>query len=39
MITSGIGLRLQSAGLDAGFRMDLNDSDYFFVNGSVSLFF
>lgn len=39
MFTAGLGLRLKSAGIDTGFRMDLSDTDYFFVNTSVSLFF
>lgn len=39
MFTAGLGLRLQSAGIDTGFRMDLSDTDYFFVNTSVSLYF
>lgn len=39
MLTAGLGLRLKTAGIDAGFRMDLSDTDYFFVNTSVSLFF
>lgn len=39
MFTAGLGLRLKTAGIDAGFRMDLSDSDYFFVNTAVSLFF
>ncbi|AWV91152.1 hypothetical protein [Bradymonas sediminis] len=39
MLTAGLGLRLKSAGIDTGFRMDLSDTDYFFVNASVSLFF
>lgn len=39
MLTAGLGMRLKSAGLDAGFRMDLSDTDYYFVNGSFSLFF
>lgn len=39
MITAGLGLRLKTAGIDAGFRMDLSDNDYYFINTSVSLFF
>lgn len=39
MLTAGLGLRMKAAGLDAGFRMDLSQTDYFFVNGSFSLFF
>lgn len=39
MLTAGLGMRMKAAGLDAGFRMDLSQTDYFFVNGSFSLFF
>lgn len=39
MITAGAGFRLKTAGMDASFRMDVDNPDLFFVNGSVSLFF
>ncbi len=39
MLTAGLGVRMKTAGLDAGFRMDLNNPDQYFANGSVSLFF
>jgi hypothetical protein len=38
-LTGGLGVRLQTAGLDGGFRMDLNDTDNFYANGSVSIYF
>lgn len=39
LITAGAGVRLKTAGLDASFRMDLDNPDFFFVNGSVSVYF
>jgi hypothetical protein len=39
MLTAGLGVRMQTAGLDAGFRMDLGDTDELFFNGSVSIYF
>jgi hypothetical protein len=39
MITGGIGVRMEAAGLDAGFRMDVGETEHFFANGSVSIYF
>lgn len=39
VITAGLGVRVDTAGLDFGFRIDPNDTDYTFFNGSVSMYF
>ncbi len=39
IITAGGGARLDTAGLDLGFRIDPEDTDQLWVNGSVSVYF
>lgn len=38
-LTGGLGVRLQTAGIDGGVRVDLNDTDNTYFNGSVSIYF
>ena len=39
LITAGAGVRMQTAGVDFGFRMDLDEPQTFWANGSVSIYF
>jgi hypothetical protein len=39
VLTAGFGVRLDTAGLDFGFRIDPAESEHFFANGSFSVYF
>ncbi|MFW5966286.1 MAG: hypothetical protein ACOCV2_02155 [Persicimonas sp.] len=38
VLTGGLGVRVEQAGLDFGFRVDPSDPEYAFFNGSVSVY-